>query len=585
MKRLISPAILFLLSVSVLLNCTKTENTLSNPVVTVSYKGRVTDLNNRPVEGATVTAGTASTTTDINGEFIISNVQTNQNNGFVKVTKTGYFNGSRTIKVNESSSNYILIKLIPMELTGNFDASSGGTVNAVNGGTITFPANAIVYDATGASYSGLVSVYAFYLDPTVNGSDQYMPGALRGIRSNNSEVMLASFGMMVVELRSASGNKLQIASGKKADVSMPIPSSLQANAPSSIPLWHFDETKGLWTESGTATKNGTNYIGSVSHFSWVNCDLDLSDPCLLNIKVLDQNNVPLPGVWLSVVTIVPGYSGYAIGKTDSIGNVGGMVPANTQLKIEISDGCGNVIYYQNVGPYTSNSINNLTINLNYASPVLLVVSGSATDCNNTPLTSGYAELRYNYNHYERKAIVNGAYSFNIHRCSADPISINVTVVKSAILVQPYTDTNFIATAGNVVLGPLRICDSTTDQYIISQIDGVNYRWGIPNDFVDGKYFTVPNNTQISSSVQSNGNYFRATFSGGPGLGYRSVIPSSFAVDSVMHTSLPTNQSFNLLSYDTVGGYIEGSWNDSIKRALPYNDIVPIHTIFRVKRTQ
>ena len=49
--------------------------------------------------------------------------------------------------------------------------------------------------------------------------------------------------MVGAELRDNSGNILKLAPGKTATVSFsPIPVSLQASAPQSIPLWHFDET-------------------------------------------------------------------------------------------------------------------------------------------------------------------------------------------------------------------------------------------------------------------------------------------------------------------------------------------------------
>ncbi len=54
--------------------------------------------------------------------------------------------------------------------------------------------------------------------------------------------------MAAVELTGTSGELLQIATGKKATLTLSIPSSLAASAPATIPLWFFDEAKGLWKE-------------------------------------------------------------------------------------------------------------------------------------------------------------------------------------------------------------------------------------------------------------------------------------------------------------------------------------------------
>ena len=62
----------------------------------------------------------------------------------------------------------------------------------------------------------------------------------------------------------ASGNKLQLAPGNKATITLP--TALQGKAPSAVPLWYFDAAKGAWKQDGIAEKQGSNYISTVSHF-------------------------------------------------------------------------------------------------------------------------------------------------------------------------------------------------------------------------------------------------------------------------------------------------------------------------------
>ncbi|TMI80101.1 MAG: hypothetical protein E6H10_14335, partial [Bacteroidetes bacterium] len=123
-------------------------------------------------------------------------------------------------------------------------------------------------DLTGAAYTGDVSVSTFYLNPADVDFNNYMPGNLVGLNSGNQQKILQSFGMTSIEMNNAAGEKLQLASGKTAIITLPIPSAMQATAPATIPLWYVDETKGIWKQEGTANKQGSNYTGTVAHFSF-----------------------------------------------------------------------------------------------------------------------------------------------------------------------------------------------------------------------------------------------------------------------------------------------------------------------------
>src|SRR5689334_14335135 len=91
-----------LASLLIFLSCQKSDNggvdTPDNPgtnkpieYVTAGIMGHVTDDSNLPVSGAVVKAGSASTTTDINGDFSIPTASLDKNAGFIKVDKSDYF--------------------------------------------------------------------------------------------------------------------------------------------------------------------------------------------------------------------------------------------------------------------------------------------------------------------------------------------------------------------------------------------------------------------------------------------------------------------------------------------------------------
>src|SRR5688572_18282276 len=82
---------------------------LGTPPVTItaSVAGRIIDEMGDPVPGATVKTGSAFTTTDINGEFKLVNVQMSDKAAYVTVNKAGYFDGSRTFMARQGHKHFV----------------------------------------------------------------------------------------------------------------------------------------------------------------------------------------------------------------------------------------------------------------------------------------------------------------------------------------------------------------------------------------------------------------------------------------------------------------------------------------------
>lgn len=70
-----------------------------------------------------------------------------------------------------------------------------------------------------------------------------------------------SYGFVYATFRNATdlSMELQLAEGKEAEITAPIPYTLQANAPDTMPLWYYDDETGNWMEEGFATKVGNSY--------------------------------------------------------------------------------------------------------------------------------------------------------------------------------------------------------------------------------------------------------------------------------------------------------------------------------------
>lgn len=343
--------------IGIVWGCKKTERLAIPPppaiTVTASVAGNVSDLNNAPVSGALVAAGASTTTTDANGQFTLRDIQLYKDAGFVKVTKAGYFTGSRTFLVNGNTTNNIKIQLIPKTISGTITSSSGGNVDVTGGVKINFTAGSFVNAAGNTAYTGDVAVAGYYLNPADANFREYMPGDLRGVSTTNKEGILKSFGMLSVEMNETGGQKLQLAEGKTATISIPIPSALQAAAPATISLWYFDETKGIWNEEGTATKLSTNYVGIVSHFSFWNAgeqgarvqlDATLKWDSTAGLALINK-----------LVTITSVNFGTTKGYTDNNGKLSGLVPANENLVMKVFDTCSAPVYSKNIGPFSANT--------------------------------------------------------------------------------------------------------------------------------------------------------------------------------------------------------------------------------------
>ncbi len=380
---------------------------------TGSVSGIVTDLNNAPVSNATVAGGTATATTDANGKFTLAKVQFNNDTLLVNVTKDGFFEGSKNLVSNNNSINNTAIQLISKPVSGSISASSGGNISASGGGSVNFTSG-FVNASNGNAYTGTVSVSASYLDPTGQNFSAHVPGDLKSASVSNQQGVLQSFGVAAVEMSDASGNKLQLASGKTATITLPIPSTLQSMAPSLIPLWYFDDTKGSWKQEGSAKKQGSNYIGTVKHFSFWNAG-DFAGTIKLSVTFIDSISKKAFTNKLVIITRLGTGLDTTSGITDTTGTVSGFVPVNDSLNLKVFDDCNMIVYSKNIGPFSADT-NLGAITINDAGSSSITLSGTVINCSNTAVTNGYVQVNIGSNHFN-SAIANGSFSITFSHCN------------------------------------------------------------------------------------------------------------------------------------------------------------------------
>lgn len=444
--------------------------------VKASFAGKILDETGKPVAGAVVQVGPVQANSDDNGVFIIKDVEVNSSRAIVTLSKTGYWTAHRTLFVRKNSQNTLLFTLLEKKLAGSFVASSGGTINVPGGTSINFNANSI--SKNGQPYSGNVNVVAHWIDPFAGNLYEALPGDLRGIRNSGQEEQLFTYGMLGVELSDDSGQLLEVSAGKTVEISAEIDNSLLASAPASIPLWHFDETEGLWVEEGSAQKTGNRYVGQVSHFSWWN--YDASAPAVkISGRIVDPNGNPLSNVhvWACPSNIQPGI-GCGHGMVDADGYFCGLATKDVELKITVQmyggSGCDNTLGSVTVGPFAADTdLGNIVIDPNGTNSQITTVSvsGSLRDCNDQPVSSGYV-LFENLNVMPVIADAQGNFTATFSICdNATPSEIQIRGIdanqakESGLLSLPFsTSTNF---------GPVQTC-TNLDEYIRYSLDGAPF---------------------------------------------------------------------------------------------------------------
>jgi hypothetical protein len=310
------------------------------PVVVVMKSAEVSGLvkaaNGDFLQGVTILTGTATTTTNKVGLFAFSEVGTVKDRSVMKFSKPGYF----TVVRSGVYADDMLMEVVMQPMEDVPGVSTSTTFNAAAGGTlevgdmkVKIPAGALV-TATGEVYTGTVTASVLYLDPNNENFAAMMPGGdMMAVRSDDSEAILISYGMIEVTLTDGADNKLQIKDGAEADLTFPIPAGMENNPPATIPLWHFNEETGLWEETGEATLQGNVYVGAAKHFSWVNCDVPTSRFTVKGKVTGDCDGKPVANVRICVMDdneVVQYYS-----YSNNLGEYSVSIPSNYSATVTV----------------------------------------------------------------------------------------------------------------------------------------------------------------------------------------------------------------------------------------------------------
>ena len=443
-----------ILSLFSTVSCRKdTDITITEETTISGVNGFITNEENFAVGQAEVIINGASFITDDFGYFNAENVS---HNGKIvlKVNKAGYFSGSRTIFTRSNEKTFTQVSLIKQNFPYKLVSTVGGTIEMNDLVTLTFPPNALV-DKNGNNFTGIAVLDIKYLDPTLHTMYNEMPGALIGQNQNKEDVVLESYGMIGVWLSDFNGNSLNLKPGEKCKMTTKIPETMRNYAPTVMPLWHFDESAGIWIEEGSASRDGDYYVGEVSHFSYWNCDYPRS---LVHIK--GKLTYGGDSFTEGIVSIgIEGQNAQRTSNTNALGEFEGFVPANEKLSIQVHNSCNTLIYSSNIGPFTSDQdLGNLIVaNTNSE----ITITGQVVGCDGLP--SPNAIIRYKFLSSKNEIVADdaGRFSIKLQNCKKSIFemdAISVSDEKQSNLIKLGTSIKY----DNIVI---KACNKDVDEYI------------------------------------------------------------------------------------------------------------------------
>jgi len=144
--------------------------------------------------------------------------------------------------------------------------------------------------------------------------------------------------------------------------------------------------------------------------------------------------------------------------TNEDGFVCGAVAANEVMLMEVRNPCFEVIYSQQIGPYSDTTMIG-PITIPGSSVDLVQVSGVAVDCNAAPVTDGFATIKVgNLKYYQKLDEITGAFGLTSVNCNQG--DIKVTVYDVAGLKQSLTST--FPNAPVIDAGTITVCENLTE---------------------------------------------------------------------------------------------------------------------------
>lgn len=577
-----------------LLSCVKERKDqpeIKPETVTASIQGRVLDETGSPAANITVKTLDASTVTSIDGEFRFDKVNLEKTDAYVYAEATGYYSTGKTFNPQTGNIGFTEIQLIRKNKIKSVPATSPGLITFEANNTIQLPENGVINKTQKTAYAGEISVFASYLSPATLKGSSIRPGGNYGYDKSGKKKALRPYGMMAIELEDAEGKQLQLATGKTAVIRIAIPASMAPTAPATIPLWYFDEEKGIWKEEGTATKQGDVYVGTVSHFSFWSADLPEE---MINLSLQLKNAESLPfSFYLMRISETGNDSSYIYLNTDSSGSISTAVPRNKELRVRLFSTCGLELKNFIFPPMQEDkSMGVLTVDAPTITTAIL--RGKLTTCNGAPLVNGYALIQQKQGHQLVRTDNQGQYVHKVNLCSVTELTVAVIGVDASAKQESSTPYYQQVVRGQEYIIPtIQACGLSGATYFDVEIDGQPFNFALPTHGFYGErrdYATMrDSSTYIYSIIRGvYTNYQNADL-----LFYAPPQPGSFRISGarvfgVSDAELKPDSlldKVHITEYGVPGQFITGSFATKMVNKAQPGQLKYVSYRFRVRRRQ
>ncbi len=585
---------IFLLASFILLSCRKDESSMQSEVssssgfspvevtVNASLSGMVVDAFDSPIAGVEVRVGDKSTFSDEYGFFKFKDIPMNVKGAYVKVDHPQYWNASRRVYPEHNAKQYTKIHLHQKELTASLEAADGGTVELPDGAELNFEPASFQNEA-GEAYDGPVNLYMRTLHTADHEGINLMPASLKGISKQDKVKALKSYGIIGVEMLSASGQKLQIKKGVQTSVSFNLHDEVQGNAPQTVAMWHFDPLSGYWRESEhQAQKHGTAYAVALEHFShWGFFDDDETvtvQGTFVNSQGEILSNIPFT---------INGPMGFlASGFSNANGLFTAEVPVGTDLNLFVQNACNQSIFGQSLGS-NSDDLNLGDINIPDSELQSSLIKGAFVGCSGEGLPNIDLTVCWNQGCQDIDVDSDGSFETVLSFCDTDQLTFFIFDPSSG---QSLNITE--AATEEVDLGVVDLCDAPTGSFISLIVLGDTLFFPTPHQWISNGVThlrsTDSNYTlRFSFPGQSTG-----TFTDDEDIiwQYLNYVQDGGlqSFQASCHFDCGNAVTIYVTEYGPVGGFIEGNYSATLDYINGFAGLVPNTQLtgsFRVPRSQ
>ena len=491
-KYLFIAALLFIGISSCQKNIEQDEVTIIKPdikiLIMASFKGHVVDETGSPIANATIEIGNNIGSSNGNGLFEFRDIEVSKERVLIKASKNGFFIGASTVTVGSQGLNYASVSMAAKGTPQHFSAQNTATIET-QGVSIKIPKNSLV-DANQTPYYGVVKAYTRYLSPDGDNFVKLMPGELIGIDEQGKKSALSALAILQTEFTTDSGAKLQLAKNKNLEITLPLTPEAAAKIPLvGAPIWRYNYTLGLWAKDD-GTCNSTGQCAGGSGFIGVCIPFD---PIKISGYVYHHDGSPAG----SVIASLKGDDNFYRFRwlTDSLGFFQTLAPKDMTFNYTIEDHCLNTMNDINIGTFTEDVLLDNVVLDSSIQTYEFILSGTARQCDNTPIANAYVELRFPGNRAYFYAEADGSFNEIINfPCSSFP---EIKVTAYDIFNKKRSADATITTEGNINVGDLTTCENPEDYFEFTYGDSTYFLFP-----THGKYFQTLNPTYKEYNIKS-----------------------------------------------------------------------------------